>query len=58
MKTRTTITFQPAKDVKSLLGKAIRRCPRQDRRGVRSRFINEAVRVYFAGLRGKREDRA
>ena len=59
-KRRIIWTFEPDRDVKSLMGKAIKRAGKKSKKsnpyhGLKTRFINEAVRLHLAGLRGKRE---
>ncbi len=55
---RETWTIEPDEDVKSLVSKEIiRRAGKSkaNQRGVRTRIINEATRVFLAKLVGKRE---
>ena len=56
---RTTWTFQPEDDVKSLVGKAVAKRTAlksgKGRRGLRTKLFNEALRAYLAPLGGKRE---
>lgn len=54
---RKTVTFQPAKDVQSLLRKAVVRTVGRngETHGVQTRLINDALRKHFAALAGKRE---
>ena len=57
MKTRATWTFEPDRDVRSLVSKAMNRIVgrKGGRRGLLTRLLNEAVRGHFASLAGKRE---
>jgi hypothetical protein len=57
-----TWTFEPDPAVRSLIRKAMVRTVGRNNinnpkatRGLRSKFINEAIRQHFAGLNGKRE---
>lgn len=54
---RVTWTIEPAGDVKSLVSKAINAVAgrKGQKRGLRTKLINEAVRSHLAHLRGKRE---
>lgn len=54
---RITITFQPERDVLSLLNKAKTKIAGRGRKphGLQSRLINEALRAHFGELVGKRE---
>jgi hypothetical protein len=59
-----TWTIRPDRDVRSLMSKAINqtlRLARQrgiklEKRGLRTRLLNEAIRAQYASLRGKREE--
>lgn len=57
MSKRTTWTFEPDGDVKSLMKKAINAVCGRDghKRGKRTKLINEALRIHFSRHRGKRE---
>lgn len=55
---RETWTIEPDEDVKSLVSKEIIRRAGKDKsrqRGVRTRILNEATRVFLVKLSGKRE---
>lgn len=55
---RETWTIEPDDDVKSLVSKEIiRRAGKNkaNQRGIRTRILNEAARVFLAKLAGKRE---
>ncbi|HZV33172.1 MAG TPA: hypothetical protein VFB72_01245 [Verrucomicrobiae bacterium] len=56
-KKRLTITFQPDKDAQSLLSKELNRIAgvNGEKHGLRSRLINEAIRLAFNRNKGKRE---
>ena len=61
---RESWTVRPEADVASLMKKAINRLVRRamrqgvklERRGLRSRLLNEALRAQLADLKGKREE--
>ena len=57
MDKRITWTVEPARDVESLLDKRMTQMvgKRGNKRGLRTRIVNEAVRYYLANLQGKRE---
>lgn len=46
-KKRTTITFQPTEEVRALMAEAVR-LEGGEKRGARSRIINEAIRAAIA----------
>lgn len=55
---RETWTIEPDEDVKSLVSKEIVRIAgknKRNHRGVRTRIINDSIRVVLAKLAGKRE---
>lgn len=56
-KKQTTITFQPTPEAESLISKAIiKKVGRHgNARGLRTRFINEAIQDYLKTFAGKRE---
>ena len=49
-KKRTTITFQPTDEVRALMAARF-----GEERGLRSRFINDALRAGFRALKRKRD---